>query len=41
MDKDEPAYMLAARMMVKNGEPSSPVVVKALLDRIDRMEREK
>lgn len=40
MDKDEPAYMLAARWAVRDGVSSSPTVVKALLERIDRMERE-
>lgn len=38
--KDEPAYMLAARANVKDGAPSSAVVVSGLLQRIARLERD-
>lgn len=36
--KDEPAYMLAARLNVKDGIASPAIVVEALLKRIDRLE---
>lgn len=39
--KEEPSYMMFARDAVRRGEQSSPSVVKALLERIDRLESEK
>ena len=35
---EEPSYMMFARANVRDGLPTSPAAVKALLDRIDRLE---
>jgi hypothetical protein len=34
--EDEPSYLAFARLAVKNGEPCSPIIVAALIERIDR-----
>jgi hypothetical protein len=38
--KEEPSYMMFARANVRNSDMTPPAVVKALLDRIDRLEAE-
>lgn len=39
--KEEPSYMMFARANARDGVPSSPLIVEKLLERIDRLEREK
>lgn len=34
--KDEPSYLAFARQNVQDNQPTSPVLVRALLERIDR-----
>lgn len=36
---EEPSYMMFARSNVRDGLMTSPAIVRALLDRIDRLER--
>lgn len=38
--KEEHAYLMFARANVRDGLPSGPVLVRALLARIDHLERE-
>lgn len=35
---EEPAYIMFARANVRDGMPTSPLIVKELLNRIDRLE---
>jgi hypothetical protein len=37
--KEEPSYMMFARANVKDNQLTTPLVVKALLERIDRLEK--
>jgi hypothetical protein len=39
MFTEEPSYMLFARANVRDKLPTTPTVVSALLERIDRLER--
>lgn len=39
--KEEPSYMMFARANVRGGAMTSPLVVEALLARIDRLESTK
>ena len=41
MTNEEPSYMMFARMNVQDKMPTSPSIVKILLERIDRLEAEK
>lgn len=41
MEKEEPSYIMFARANVKDGVPTSPLIVKELLLRIDRLEATK
>lgn len=38
--REEPSYMMFARANVRDGLPSTPAVVKELLDRIDRQDKQ-
>lgn len=38
--KEEPSYMMFARANVRDNLPSTPSVVRSLLERIDKLERE-
>lgn len=40
-NQDEPAYMLAARSNTRDSVPSSGYIVEKLLQRIDRLEKER
>lgn len=39
MEKEEPSYLMFAKANVRDGLPSSPTIVRALLDRIEKLEK--